>query len=76
MRQAIAAPVFEGCDQATFTAGMKAKMPQPAPSTWYGKLISMLSPGVGQDPHEVRQSIAELVETDRSQELVQAVEKT
>ena len=26
MRQAIAAPVFEGCDQATFNAGMKAKM--------------------------------------------------
>lgn len=44
MRQTINAPVFEGLDQATFTAGMKAKILQP--SIWCGNLISLLSPVV------------------------------
>lgn len=37
-------PAFQGPDQATFTSGMKAKILQSTSSTWYGALISTLSP--------------------------------
>ena len=76
MRQAIYAPVFEGPDQATFTAGMKVKRLQSTPSTWYGKLISTLSPVVRQDIYDVGQSIADLRETDKSWEWEWATGKT
>lgn len=46
MKQAIYTPVFEGPYWATFTIGMKAKIFQSAPSTWYGMLISMTSHGI------------------------------
>ena len=44
MRYPIYSQLVEGTDQATFTAGMKAKILQSAPSTWHRTLISMLSP--------------------------------
>lgn len=52
-------PVFEGPNQATFTAGMKANILQPAATTWYGTLISTLNPVMGQNIYDVGQSIAE-----------------
>ena len=47
---------------------MKAKILQSAPITWYGTLISTLSPVAGQDIRDVGQSIAYLEETNKSQE--------
>lgn len=44
-RQAIYTPVFEGPAQATFTAGVKAKVLQFTSGTQCRALISMLSPG-------------------------------
>ena len=72
MRQAIHAPVFEGPDRATFIG---AKTLQATPSTWYGTLVSMLSPAVGQDIYAPGQSIADLGDTDKSREQVLAVQK-
>lgn len=53
MRQLTYAPVFEGPDKFIFTAGMKAKILQSAPSTWYRTLISILSPVMGQDTYDI-----------------------
>ena len=50
--------VFEGPNQAIFTAEIKVKILQSTPSTWYGALTSMLSPVMGQDIYDVGQSIA------------------
>lgn len=65
MRQTIYNPVFEGSDQDTCTAGMKSKILQSSPTTWYGKLISMLSLVMGQDIYDTRQTIPDLRITDR-----------
>lgn len=66
IRQGIYPPVFEGPNQATFTARMKANILQCALSTWYGTLRSMLSPKVGQDIYDVGQAIDDLGETEKS----------
>lgn len=75
MKQATCAPFFEDPDGAIFTAETRAKILQPTPSTCYGMLISMLSSVVGQDICDVGQSIADLGETDGSQERIWAVGK-
>ena len=75
MTQAIYTPAFEGPDLATFTAGMKAKIIQSTRSTWYETLISLLSPVVRQDIYDIRKSIDDLKETDKSQEQLRAVGK-
>lgn len=76
MRQAIHSPVYENPDRAMFTVEMKAKILQCIPSTWYGMLIFTLTLVLGQDIYNLEQSIADLGETDKFQEQVQAVEKT
>ena len=68
-------PVFEGPNGATFTAGMRAKILQLAPSNRYGTLVSMLSLVLGQAMYKVGQSVADLGDTDKSQEWVWAVRK-
>lgn len=68
MRQAIYTSVFECSDQVTFNADMKAKILQYTPSTWYGTLIFMMSPVVGQDLYDVRQSIVDVRRNDKSWE--------
>lgn len=70
MRQAICAPVFEGPDRATFTAGIKTKVLQSSPSTCYGTLLTTLSPVMGQDIYGVEQAIADVGETDKFWERV------
>lgn len=67
--------IVKGPKCATFAAGMKDKIFQFTPSTWYGKLISILSPVVGQDIYDVGKSIADLGKTDKSWGWVQAVGK-
>lgn len=66
------APVFKGPDGATFTVGMKTKI---ASSTWYGELISMPSPVMGQDIYAVGQVIADLGELAKSWEWARATGK-
>lgn len=64
MRKAIYTPVFEGPDQATVTAGIKAKTLQPTPSTACGTLVAMLSLFLGQAIYDVGQSTGDLGETE------------
>lgn len=52
--------LFECPDHSTFTTGMKTKIFQSIPSTWYETLISMVSLVMGQEIYDV-----ELGETDR-----------
>ncbi|XP_034509887.1 uncharacterized protein LOC109490178 isoform X5 [Ailuropoda melanoleuca] len=47
---------------------MEANTLQSEPRTWYGMLISMLSPVTGQNIYDVGQSVAHLGDTDKSQE--------
>ena len=48
---------------------MEANILQSAPGTWYGTLVYMLSPVMGQDIYDVGQSIANLGDTNKSQEI-------
>lgn len=68
LRQAIYTSVFECSDQVTFNADMKDKILQYTPSPWYGMLIFMLSPVVGQGIYDVRQSIVDVRRNDKSWE--------
>ena len=76
MRQATYAPNFEGSSWGTFIVGTKAEVLRFAPSTWYGMLISMLSPVVGGDIQDAGQPTADLGETGKPWEWVEAEEKT
>lgn len=72
--------LFEGFAQIMVIVQMKAKMFHSTPSTWYGMLISKLSPVVVQDIYGDGQSIiwyegnwypsADMRETDKSWEQV------
>ena len=75
MRQAIYTPVFEDPDWATFTAGMKAKILQFSSAPGMGPDIHA-GLAIGQDVYDVRQSIADLGETDKSWEQLWTVGKT
>ena len=55
---------------------MKAKILQTTPSTWYGTLISVLRSAMGQDIYDIGLSVADLGETDKSQEEVWSVGNT
>lgn len=63
MRQAISAQVFEGPDLDTFIEEMKVKMFRSTLRVWYGKLIFLPSPAIGQHVHVLGQSITDLGET-------------
>lgn len=53
-------------DQAAFNVGMKAKILQFSPSSWFGTLVSMLNAAAEQDIYNVEQSTAYLEETNTS----------
>ena len=59
MRQVIYAHL-KGTEWTTFSVGMESNIFQFTPSTWHGKLVSLLSSAVGQDIYDVRKSIADL----------------
>lgn len=50
---------LKGTEWTTFSVGM-GQYTQFTPSTWHGKLVSLLSLAVGQDIYDVRKSIADL----------------
>ena len=51
MRQAIYAHL-KGTEWTTFSVGMESNTLQFTPSTWHGKLVSLLSLAVGQDIYD------------------------
>ena len=52
--------IFKGTEWTAFSIGMESNILQFTPSTWHGKLVSLLSLAVGQDIYDVRKSIADL----------------
>lgn len=76
MRQAVYTPHLGSPCLGHIHCNNENQLLQSIPSTWYWTLISIMSLLVGQDSLDVGQSIADLGETGKSQEQVQAVGKT
>ena len=52
--------IFKGTEWTAFSIGMESNILQFTPSTWHGKLVSLLSLAVGQDIYDFRKSISDL----------------